>query len=826
MLYSTTWRIFLGLSLLCGNLAATTPKLTVSGRISSTRYGITLPGYTNAGMPAAGDAGTLRRQTDDAAHAPRGLYQDTSYGNMHVGGNAVNVYEYCPSAAEFTAKTCLDNAVTTLGTTNKHSIIIPDPQVIPANLDLTSYTNLTLVFQGSGRLDPDAAVTVTLSTLPDAPWDKQIFGGSGTVTYAAGSALDVAPVHWWGAVIDETAPLTDSKTAIQAAEAALNNAGNGGIVKFLAGQYNISGKVTFHSNITFDGAGRVETAIQNTHASDPAFQSYDVTQVTRRVNFRNLRILGCLALASPCVSGAAGAVGIDYTNTAQSVVENCDISYNSSHGIWIRDRSFNNILHSIIALNGGDGVKTQIYTAGSTNSNAIIGSNFNGNTGYGINIDNGVSNKIIASTFDGTAGDRIRINHDYTIIEGNHIESTLFTGITITSDSDYTYIAGNYYDPQLATAISDSGRFTHGTDAYGRRLGTSGDTAETLTYGTTVATNAGLGTLFRLNVTDGVAFTLSNPTNPQTDATIVYEIRNSSGGAMGTISWGGAFILRSEFAGPANGERATIAFQYDGTNWRERYRDIGDDLRIGYGASLFGYLTGPANRQLRIRSQDNDTINDGIVLMTKAADGTTDTQRLKISGFAANATLSLDEISDINHQATVSGSAVTVMHYNDSNTASSDLRMDLRVGGTSAGDPYLTFTIPSGQSYYIGVDNSNSDKLLFGKGTAVGTTPSFGTDTTLHLITFGSVPTPSACGTSPSISGNDNAGKITVGTGTVTSCTVTFATAYNTNAPACVVSGDNTAVAYMATTTGSVLTITSSADMNSDVLSYICLAHE
>lgn len=56
------------------------------------------------------------------------------------------------------------------------------------------------------------------------------------------------------------------------------------------------------------------------------------------------------------------------------------------------------------------------------------------------------------------------------------------------------------------------------------------------------------------------------------------------------------------------------------------------------------------------------------------------------------------------------------------------------------------------------------------------------------------------------------------------SCTVTFSTAY-ASAPACTVSGDNTAVTYVATTSASVLTITSSADMASDVISYICIGH-
>ena len=53
-----------------------------------------------------------------------------------------------------------------------------------------------------------------------------------------------------------------------------------------------------------------------------------------------------------------------------------------------------------------------------------------------------------------------------------------------------------------------------------------------------------------------------------------------------------------------------------------------------------------------------------------------------------------------------------------------------------------------------------------------------------HLQFHGTAPTISTCGTSPSVVGNDNAFTITVGTGTTTACTATFASAW-TNVPQC-----------------------------------------
>ena len=86
----------------------------------------------------------------------------------------------------------------------------------------------------------------------------------------------------------------------------------------------------------------------------------------------------------------------------------------------------------------------------------------------------------------------------------------------------------------------------------------------------------------------------------------------------------------------------------------------------------------------------------------------------------------------------------------------------------------------------------------------------------------GDVPVLSSCGSTPSITGSSSSGKVTIGTGATQSCTVTFDQTF-TAAPACVIAGDNNAIGYAATTSATVLTITSSADMASDVISYICV---
>ena len=69
-----------------------------------------------------------------------------------------------------------------------------------------------------------------------------------------------------------------------------------------------------------------------------------------------------------------------------------------------------------------------------------------------------------------------------------------------------------------------------------------------------------------------------------------------------------------------------------------------------------------------------------------------------------------------------SGSTVGILVENsDNSNAASHAHLQIKVGGSSGGDPYITLT-GTGQDYYIGVDNSVSDELIIGRGTTLGTT--------------------------------------------------------------------------------------------------------
>lgn len=97
----------------------------------------------------------------------------------------------------------------------------------------------------------------------------------------------------------------------------------------------------------------------------------------------------------------------------------------------------------------------------------------------------------------------------------------------------------------------------------------------TLTYGTSIATDARTGDSFIVTANNATAFAIAAPTNPIPGQVITYTIRNSSGGALGAVTWNAVFKMAA-WTSPANGSSRSISFHYDGTNWVERSRTTAD----------------------------------------------------------------------------------------------------------------------------------------------------------------------------------------------------------------------------------------------------------
>lgn len=84
------------------------------------------------------------------------------------------------------------------------------------------------------------------------------------------------------------------------------------------------------------------------------------------------------------------------------------------------------------------------------------------------------------------------------------------------------------------------------------------------------------------------------------------------------------------------------------------------------------------------------------------------------AGITTNTSLTLSQ--------SASGTALTSLIDNTSNTASSEAVLITRVAGSSAGDSYHLFTITGATSVSLGLDNSDSDAFVISANATLGTT--------------------------------------------------------------------------------------------------------
>lgn len=86
---------------------------------------------------------------------------------------------------------------------------------------------------------------------------------------------------------------------------------------------------------------------------------------------------------------------------------------------------------------------------------------------------------------------------------------------------------------------------------------------------------------------------------------------------------------------------------------------------------------------------------------------------------------------------------------------------------------------------------------------------------------YGSAPALTSCGTSPTITGNDIMGTVTMGTGSPTGCVITFAVARN-SAPYCMVVWQATPLAAQHYTTSATAITLVQTGTSSNVIDYFC----
>lgn len=88
--------------------------------------------------------------------------------------------------------------------------------------------------------------------------------------------------------------------------------------------------------------------------------------------------------------------------------------------------------------------------------------------------------------------------------------------------------------------------------------------------------------------------------------------------------------------------------------------------------------------------------------------------------FSSAVTVTAASSSALIIQAAQSGSQLGATIDNTSNTASSDVRLFMRVGGTSAGNPYVVFSISGSTGWSHGIDNADNDSYKVSQSTALG----------------------------------------------------------------------------------------------------------
>lgn len=66
-----------------------------------------------------------------------------------------------------------------------------------------------------------------------------------------------------------------------------------------------------------------------------------------------------------------------------------------------------------------------------------------------------------------------------------------------------------------------------------------------------------------------------------------------------------------------------------------------------------------------------------------------------------------------------------VVNHLSGSSVNSDARLDITVGGANVGDPKIQFVVPGGQTWTVGIDNSDNDNYKISASDTLGTTDTF-----------------------------------------------------------------------------------------------------
>jgi hypothetical protein len=192
---------------------------------------------------------------------------------------------------------------------------------------------------------------------------------------------------------------------------------------------------------------------------------------------------------------------------------------------------------------GGTPQSTGIFVTGTVNRLTINGNSIQGQS-YprgGIRLQN-------------VSGDTVSITGNSGVQSSTGNNHILISGSTITALTENN----NPSNSIVPVSIVTSTYTMSGREASRVRV--------TVPYSAAMVFEASLGNEFEVTATNGTAFSISNPTDPVDGQRITLRIINTSGGALGAVTFGTQYKM-STWTQPATGFNRSVDLEYNGTNW-------------------------------------------------------------------------------------------------------------------------------------------------------------------------------------------------------------------------------------------------------------------
>lgn len=393
------------------------------------RWNSTADGLVNSSVATSGSLGLPVARTDGGTGSATG-FADVVFAADYANFNA---------------------AITAIGS-NTRTLVIASSSTVTTSV--TSPSNVTLWFVGTGQLSVNSGQTLTIAGAIIAPL-RQIFAGDGTVAGAVDHPNNTVYPEWFGALGDD---LTNDTAKINAAIAFAAVAGTDDgrrTVRFSGGRVYRGQNITLTSKpVTLKGDNYRSAYIKQHTDSDHVIVSNNVTDVTGLV-IEDLQI-ACLGAATysgiylknsslfsinrNSIALCFRGILLDVGSTAGQITNNI-IGSNNAQGIRLLDGANNNrITGNWINENTAEGIYSN------ANGNIIANNNFsdNGAASYDIQIDASGKNTIIAGNHFLSDFGAIEFSGDNNLFTSNFVSNgSGASDVIVHAAADSTVIAGN-----------------------------------------------------------------------------------------------------------------------------------------------------------------------------------------------------------------------------------------------------------------------------------------------------------------------------------------------------------------------------------------------